>query len=105
MSRSFSTALRASATASSWRVPEASSLRLEGLDLGVLLGGDLLRCGGGLGGGEVDGCLLLGRGEVEALLEFGIELLGADLVHDVRVARLVDGEGLAAVRAGDLVHA
>ncbi len=80
-------------------------LRREPLELGALLRGLLLEPGGQLRLGELDGRRLLPLGELEARVQLGVELRGADLADDVRVAGLVDRERLATVRAGDLVHA
>ena len=79
-------------------------LGLERLDLGVLGGGGLLQLRGELRLGELDGAGLVLLGRVQALLELGVELLGAHLRDDVGVTGLVNGEGFAAVRAGDLMH-
>jgi hypothetical protein len=54
--------------------------------------------------GQLDGVALVLLGQLQPLVQLLLEGLVAHLLQDVRVAGLVDLEGLAAVRADDVVH-
>ena len=93
-SRSFSTALRASVTASFSRDLTGIEPGLQFLDLGVLGCGSLLQFAGDLGLGELDGVPLVLLGQFEPLVQLLLELVVANLLQDVRIPGLVDLEGL-----------
>jgi hypothetical protein len=79
-------------------------LALEPLDLGLLLRRLLLQPAGHLGLGQGNGGALLVLGQAQPLLQRLLEAVVAHLLQDLGIASLVDGEGLVAVGADDLVH-